>query len=413
MSTVALLCRFIKSGNTFPKAGGLLLLAMMLAFTGCERQAALDGKGSQPALLPRPVNVARAELQHLARNILVVGSLAAVDQATLSVKVAGRVETIAVDLGSVVRQGDLIARLEPLDYELHLKQAEALLAQTRARLGLPLEGNDEKVDPAETSTVKQALAVLNESVKNRERLLALSKQGIVSEADVEAENARSEVALNGYHTALEEIRNRQAQLTQRHAEVNIARQQLADTKIVAPFDGVIQDRRAQLGEYLAVGAPVAMLVRIDPLRLRVEVPEKEAPRIRAGQKVRLTLEGDTNVYTGEIKRLSPVINEQNRMLTVEADVRNDGSLRPGSFARAEILTSDQAKAVVVPFKAILTFAGLEKVFIAQAGKAAERRVITGDRGPDWVEIVSGVNAGDQVILEPGSLQTGHPVTVSK
>lgn len=410
---MALLCRFIKSGNTFPKAGGLLLLAMMLAFTGCERQAALDGKGSQPALLPRPVNVARAELQHLARNILVVGSLAAVDQATLSVKVAGRVETIAVDLGSVVRQGDLIARLEPLDYELHLKQAEALLAQTRARLGLPLEGNDEKVDPAETSTVKQALAVLNESVKNRERLLALSKQGIVSEADVEAENARSEVALNGYHTALEEIRNRQAQLTQRHAEVNIARQQLADTKIVAPFDGVIQDRRAQLGEYLAVGAPVAMLVRIDPLRLRVEVPEKEAPRIRAGQKVRLTLEGDTNVYTGEIKRLSPVINEQNRMLTVEADVRNDGSLRPGSFARAEILTSDQAKAVVVPFKAILTFAGLEKVFIAQAGKAAERRVITGDRGPDWVEIVSGVNAGDQVILEPGSLQTGHPVTVSK
>lgn len=408
-----MLCRFIKSGNTFPKAGGLLLLAMMLAFTGCERQAALDGKGSQPALLPRPVNVARAELQHLARNILVVGSLAAVDQATLSVKVAGRVETIAVDLGSVVRQGDLIARLEPLDYELHLKQAEALLAQTRARLGLPLEGNDEKVDPAETSTVKQALAVLNESVKNRERLLALSKQGIVSEADVEAENARSEVALNGYHTALEEIRNRQAQLTQRHAEVNIARQQLADTKIVAPFDGVIQDRRAQLGEYLAVGAPVAMLVRIDPLRLRVEVPEKEAPRIRAGQKVRLTLEGDTNVYTGEIKRLSPVINEQNRMLTVEADVRNDGSLRPGSFARAEILTSDQAKAVVVPFKAILTFAGLEKVFIAQAGKAAERRVITGDRGPDWVEIVSGVNAGDQVILEPGSLQTGHPVTVSK
>src|SRR4029453_5095580 len=101
---------------------------------------------------------------------------------------------------------------------------------------------------------------------------------------------------------------------------------------------------------------------------------------------------------GQIMRLSPVITEQNRMLMVEADVRNNGSLRPGSFARAEIVTNDARMAITVPNNAIVTFAGIEKVIVVQNGKALEKPITTGRRTGEWTEIVSGVNLGEKVIV---------------
>src|SRR6185436_9228654 len=109
------------------------------------------------------------------------------------------------------------------------------------------------------------------------------------------------------------------------------------------------------------------IVKMDPLRLRAEVPERDAANVRSGQNVRVTVEGDSNAYVGQIMRLSPVIAAQTRMLIVEADVRNSGRLRPGAFARAEIMTDDAKMAVTVPTNAIVTFAGIEKVIIVQNG----------------------------------------------
>ncbi len=192
-----------------------------------------------------------------------------------------------------------------------------------------------------------------------------------------------------YQDAIEEIRNRQALLAQRRSELSLARQQLADTAVYAPLDGVVQEKRASVGEYLAAGAPVVNIVRMDPLRLRAEVPERDARNVRSGQNVRVTIDGDTNVYVGQIMRLSPVIAQQTRMLMVEADVRNNGKLRPGAFARAEIVTDDAKMAVTVPNKAIVTFAGIEKVILVQNGKALEKPVTTGRRNGEWTEIVAG------------------------
>lgn len=347
----------------------------------------------------------------IARTVLVTGSLVAQDEATLSMKVAGRLEAFHVDLGSVVKRGQLLAQVEPADYDLKLKQATALLAQSRARVGLPVEGAEDKVDLEASSTVRQAKALLEEARKNRDRVTKLSKDGILSESELETAEAGHQVSFNKYLDAQEEMKNRHMLLAQRRVEYDIARQQLADTKILAPFDGSVQERRANLGEYLPVGAPVLTLVRMDPLRLRVDVPERSAVNVRVGQPVRIYIDGDTTIHTGEIKRLSPAINPLTRMLLAEADVRNDGSLRPGSFIRGEIITQGDVPAIVVPPKAIFAFAGLEKIFVAENGKALERNVTTGDRGTNWVEIVSGARKGEQVILEPGGLQTGQAVTV--
>lgn len=381
-------------------------LAILVA---CSKQQ--DGTKS-PADMGKAVQVARAGVRPLERIVIATGSMAAHEQATLSVKVPGRVESVAVDLGSTVNKGDLIAQLEQIDYELRQKQAAAALSQARARLGLPLEGTDDTVVDEQASIVKQAKAVLEEARKNRERVVNLSREGISSKSELDTVEAAYGVAVNRYEAALEEARTLLAVLTQRRIEFEIAKQALRDTTVVAPFDGAIQERTASAGEYVQVGSPVAMLVQTDPLRLRVEVPERQSIFVRTGQTVRVLVEGDTNEYTGRIARLSPALDEVNRMLVVEADVPNRGSLRPGLFVRAHIVTDDRDPGLTVPPDALLTFAGLEKVFIVQDGKAAERTVRTGRAGADWVEIKSGIRAGDLVVLDPGNLRTGQPVSPS-
>ena len=372
----------------------------------CSKTGPASSKQADP---PVSVNVWKVTPQRLERSVLVAGSLMAQDQSPLSVKVPGRVRTITVDLGSVVRAGDLIAEVEPQDYELGLSQARAALAQARARVGLPLDGEDDQVDVEKTSTVKQARAVLEEKRKDRDRVLALSEQGIASESEKESAQSAFEVTVNKYEDALEEARNRLAMLAQRRAEFDIARKQLADTRIVAPFDGAVQERRANVGEYLTAGTSVVTLVRMDPLRLRVEVPEREAGRVHPGQVVRVSVEGDTNVHSGVVKRLSPAITAQSRMLVVEADVPADGSLRPGAFARAEIVTEGGTPALTIPPNSLVTFAGIEKAFVVQDGKAIERFITTGDRTTNQVEVLSGLNVGERVIIDPGGLQSGRAV----
>jgi multidrug efflux pump subunit AcrA (membrane-fusion protein) len=127
--------------------------------------------------------------------------------------------------------------------------------------------------------------------------------------------------------------------------------------------------------------------------------------------VRISVDGSRE-HTGKIARMSPTINERNRVLLVEADIANDGSLRAGAFARAVIETGQSALSATVPSNAIVTFAGLQKVLTIQNGKAVEKAVSTGRRTAEWTEVLSGVAVGDQVVLAPGNLQSGQPVVVA-
>ncbi len=387
---------------------------MALLLPGCRpggQPPPKSGVGSQ-STPTRSVRVGKVVSGYLDRAVQVTGTLAPIDLATLSTKVAGRLETLPVDLGSEVRKGSVIARLESRDHELRLLQAQALLAQARAPLGLPLDGVDDSIEFEKTSTVKQARALLDESLKARDRALKLRAQGILPDAELEAVEAGFRVAETKDQLAGEEVRQKQALLAQRRVQVEVAKQELADTQISAPFDGRVVERRAQPGEILAIGSPVISIVRMDPLRLRVDVSERDAPKIKIGQHVRITIDGDTNHFSGELKRLSPVISDQSRTLTAEADFQNtDGSLRPGAFARAEIIVAAQESVLLAPAQAIATFAGLEKVFLVKDGKALERSVITGRREGALVEILSGAKENDVVVLDPGSLRTGQLVTV--
>jgi len=392
--------------------GVSLLAALFLTSCKSDYQASQrQGQGRQAQGEARKVKTTAVVETPFGETVTANGTLAAYDQTTVSVKVPGRIRTISVDLGSVVSRGQVIAQLDAEDYRLRVQQSEAALAQARARLGLAPDGKDDRVDPEQTATVRQARAVLDEARFNRDRAARLVEQGVIAKAEFDAATATFKVAEGRYQDAYEEIRNRQGVLAQRKSELALAQQQLKDTAVVAPLDGIVQEKRTSVGEYLAAGAPVVNIVRMDPLRLRAEIPERESRAVHTGQDVRVTVEGDTNVYLGKIMRLSPVIAEQNRMLVVEADVRNDGKLRPGSFAHTEIVTNGAKMAVTVPNNAIVTFAGIEKVIVVQNGKALEKPITTGRRNTEVTEIVAGVSVGEKVIVDPGNLQSGQAVEV--
>lgn len=395
---------------------GLGIASWLSACGGGDRTASASQKEERPggveSLTAREVRVVRAEMGNLARTVVVSGTLGADEEAEVGPKIAGRLSTLAVDLGDHVRRGQALARLSPIDLELRVRQAESALQQARAQLGLPADGSVRVVDPADTALVKQAAANLTQARLTRDRMARLLEQQLVPQQDFDAAEAGLQVAEARQQEAIETARTRQALVGQRTSELEIARQALRDSTVTAPFDGMIRERLASVGDYVAVGQPVVVLVRVHPLRLRLEVPEREAAGVRGGQPVRLTVEGDPGTHEGHVARISPAIREESRTLLVEAEVPNPaGRLRPGSFAKAEIVTQAEEPAVLVPTSSIVSFAGIEKVIGVADGKAVEKRVKTGRRAGDRVEILEGAAAGDVVVVEPGNLVDGQPVTI--
>jgi HlyD family secretion protein len=388
----------------------LSLLACVLTAAACKGGEA--PRGEAPKEKPkRAVLVVRAQSLSLAESVSVTGTLAAQDRVVVSAKVAGRLAAISVDLGSKVARGQSIAQVETADYRLRVAQSEAAVASARALLGLPPDGDDAKVDVERTPSVRQAHATLEEASKNRDRSQQLLERKLIGHADydaVQANLARAESAIAG---AREEVYNRLALLRQRKAELMIAQKALLDATLVSPLDGVVQMRQASVGELLTVGTPVATLVRIDPLRLRLEIPDSAAGGVAVGQDVRV-LPGVGKSYPAKIARVAPALDEQNRTLTVEAEVPNPGDLRPGSFVTAEVDLGASSSVVAVPVRALVAFAGIEKVLTIKDGKALEVVVQTGRRSGDLVEVKSGLSLGSEVVLDPGNLQTGDPVAPS-
>ena len=374
---------------------------------GCREKAP---EAEKAAVAPREVALASVEQSSLERSIEVTGTLAAYDQVRVAVKVPGRLASVSVDLASVVKAGDVIAQIEATDYQLRVDQVAAAVAQGRVQLGLPPEGPSDEVDVEATAMVRQAAATLAEAQANLARARNLAQEGLMTGAERDSAEATFLRAESALQSARDDVRLRQASLRQRRSELKLARQQLADTTVRSPISGVIQQRLANTGEFLAAGAPVAEVVRVDLLRLKLVIPERDAANVKQDQAVKVAVDGDSHAYTGKIARLAPALDQQNRTLLVEADIENPGTLRPGVLARAQVVIGS-SPAPTVPASAIVAFAGVEKVLVVDKGKALEKRVKTGNRIGDRVEIVSGVVPGDKVVEKPGSLQQGQPVKV--
>jgi len=390
-----------------------LAVLICLVLSGCGGGKPV-GAASDPSAGPkaRSVRVAVSTRESIVRTIDTTGTLAARERVALAMRVTGRLLDVKIDLGDRVRKGDVIAQIDPTDLRIAVQQATAALQQSRTRLGLPADGTDDTVVAAQTPTVRQAAAAMSEAKLRRDRAQLLFNQKLIPQSDLETATANFQIAESRHQDALEEIRNRQAQLAQRRADLEMARQQLTYAVLTAPVDGAIVERNVSAGQFIAGGSPVASIVTIHPLRLRLAVPERAAAKVRTGQRVRIRVDQQNDTHFGVVARLSPAIEEATRTLLIEAEVPNaDGKLRPGAFVHAEILAELDQTAVFIPPSALITFAGLERVMTINNGKAVEKPVKTGVREDARIEIVEGLDAGETVIVKPGALAAGQAVTV--
>ena len=388
-----------------------LVAALALFAIACGGSKANVRQDPSVAIPPPAVEVttAPAIMRDLPRFFEATGSLVGDQQTDVAPSVAGKVTAVGVDLGSYVKRGQMIVRLDDVDSKLRVEQAEAQLEQSKAAL----RQAEEKVNlrPGQNFDVNRVPEVVNAKVafelaeKNLKRAEKLIESGDVSRSNYDEQKARRDQLKEVYEAALSVGRQNYAAVATARANVanaetqlGLARRNLSYAVVFSPIDGYVAERTADLGEYVSTTSKVATIVRINPLRIRIDVPEQAIPEVSVGQSVSVTTSAwpDKN-FSGRIARISPNVSPSSRTLTVEAEVENSsGVLKPGQFASVRILQSRAQPAVLVPLRAVRTESGISRVFVIKDGHAQQRLIQLGQTESDLIEVKGGIAADEQV-----------------
>jgi multidrug efflux pump subunit AcrA (membrane-fusion protein) len=366
------------------------VMPLLLAACGSNGRAAEGPAAEAPAIA---VTTAEATSRPIARVLRVTGSLAADEQAEVSAEIAGRVVSTPVERGSRVAQGTPLVTLSNVESRAQLAEAEANAAQIEARLGVTA---GEPFDLDRVPDVAAAKASLTLAEAEYARIETLLDQRVVSRSEFDQRRTQVEAARQQHESARNAARQQWQSLQAAHARVDLARKAMDDTIVRAPFSGLVAERSVSVGDYVNRGTVVVTLVRIHPLRLELTVPEQAIAHVRTGANVSLTVDAyPGKTFTGTVRFVSPSVQTDQRALTVEAIVPNeDGALKPGLFATAEMTQAASAPAVLVPADAVRVVSGTARVFVVKGDRVEERIVATGQTVGALVEIVNGVMTGD-------------------
>jgi membrane fusion protein, multidrug efflux system len=398
----------------------LIVFGLALFASACQKTAGQaanaggrgggrGGRGSGPAVQTVTAPVQRMSVQ---REVDLSGTLASPEQARISSEVAGIVRDVRVQLGTEVRAGDVIARLEPRELQLALERAESALRQVEAQLGI--ERGQDKAPPADDqiASMRQAAANRDDARNAFERAELLNSRGLLTKADRDTAETRLKVAEANYQATLDNIHSLKASLQDRRASYELAQKKVADAVIKAPVAGAVSERLIQPGEYIRENTPVATIVQVNPLRLKSAIQEKHASLIRPGQTVMFDVEAFLNrKFQGKIAYVSPAVDQTTRTFSVEAVVENnDRQLKPGFFAKGVVLTHVDDNVIATPDDAISTLAGVSTVFVIEGNKARAQQVTLGARKDNMVEITSGLK-GDETVATSNLSQLATGVSV--
>ena len=389
------------------------LLATACESTSGETAGPGGGRGGRggrgAAVATQTTAVQRMSVQ---REVDLSGTLMSPEQAKISSEVAGIIREVRVQLGTEVRAGDVLVRLEPSELQFALDRAESALRQVEAQLGI--DRAQDKQPPADEAiaSVRQAMANRDDARSAFERAQQLNGRGLLTRADRDTAETRLKVGEANYQAALDTVHSLKASLQDRRASYDLARKKLADAVIKAPVAGSISERLVQPGEFIRENTPVATIVQMSPLKLKTAIQEKNASLIHPGQAVEFDVEAFFNrKFKGKIAYVSPSVDQATRTFAVEALVDNsDRQLKPGFFAKGVVLTHVDAQVLAVPENAISTLAGVSTVYVIENGKARQQQIALGARQNKLVEVTSGLK-GDEQLATTNLSQLATGVTV--
>jgi RND family efflux transporter MFP subunit len=355
------------------------------------------------------VTTAPAISRELPRFFEATGSLIADEQTDVAPAVGGKVVAVNVDLGNWVDRGAVLVRLDDRDARIRLDQAtaqvaqnEAAVRQAEARIGLrPGQAFDpERV--AEVGAARVALEFAEKQLRRSERLV---ETGDVSRSAYDQQKAQRDQLAEQYEAARTLARQNYAAIATARAAVDSAKTQIAqarkaiaDAVVTAPISGYVLDRPADLGEYVTTSSKIATIVRTNPLRVRIDIPEQALTAVREGQSVSVSVSAyPDRTFSGRVHHVAPSVTPNSRTMTVEAEVENnEGLLRPGQFATVRILLPQTSPAVLVPARSVRTESGTSYIFAIKNGHAEKRIVQLGQTEGDLVEIKTGLAVDEQV-----------------
>lgn len=382
----------------------------LFVLSGCEKSNKAPklqlGMAPVSASVEKRVPVVTVGELKRPRYVQVSGSVEADEDSNVASKIAGVIQDVRVDRGSVVKKGDVLVTLDPTDAKNALAEQEAAAAELLVRLGL--NKADQQFKSEEQPEVKAAKAALDLADSEFKRSSELLGRSVVSRAEYDQNKSSFEAARNKYQLAVYQA----AQLYQSYksslAKLETARQRVKDTIILAPFDGMITEKFVASGEAVISGAKVVGLVRTTPLRVVLTLPEAHVGLVKEGQEVSFGVSAlPDKSFTAKVKYIGPALSSASRSLTVEAVTGNhDGMLRPGFFATARLLFPTQETVLSVPLQAVRRDADVSKVYVVKDGVAREQIVSVGDTLKDVVEVVSGLNKQDKVVADASDISDG-------
>jgi membrane fusion protein, multidrug efflux system len=371
-----------------------VLAAAPLAFSACSSG---DAKAKERPATPPTVAIAAtaAVEQPIARFIRATGTLMAEEQADVAAETAGRVVSSPVERGQPVTAGAELVRVSSAETDAQLKEAEANAAQIEARLGITAGTS---FDLNAVPEVQNAKASFELAQSEFNRIKSLLDQRVVSQSEFDQRRTQLEAARQVYESSKNGAAQQFQSLQAARARVALARKANADTVVRAPFTGVVAERLVTAGDYVTKGMKVAIVVRVNPLRIHLTIPEQFVSAIATGQPVSFEVDAyPGRLFEGRVKYVSPSLQADQRALTVEAIVPNPNAvLKPGLFATARIEQPTRTPGVLVPVAAVQTAAGTSRVYVVNGDHVDERIVTTGETVGDLVEISKGLKAGERV-----------------
>lgn len=396
-------------------AGGVMSAEGLLGRNEAKAElgVAKSAEDAEADLEAGPASVPAVPVEAVTENetIRLPGSLAADEEAEVGVNVAAPVKAVHVERGSIVEAGDVLVELDPTDMQNMLAEGEAAVEELRVRLGL--EKDDSVFAPENQPEVQSAKAALDLATVSRDRVAGMVREGIASKEMLDQAETEYRSAEQRYQQALFQVRQLYQSYLTAKTRLKSLNKAVSDTIIRAPFSGWIKQRQASVGERVAPGNEgiVATVVKIDPLRLVLTVPQQYAAQVSTGQKVVFRVEGfPDRVFEGEVRYVAPALDANSRSLTVEALVPNaDRTLRPGLFATAELALPTTATKLFVPATAVLRQGEVAVLYVVQDGVARQRIASLGETRGDRVEVLTGLQPGDVVVAAPDKVSDGAKV----
>ncbi len=405
----------------------LIFAAIIVAASfGCGKklqEAANNSSNSESETVS--IAVGRSEARAIPAYIQATGSLVADEISNVAPKVAGKVADVSVNVGDFVKGGQIVARLDDRDPQLRLaeanasvKQSIAAVRQAEARLGLAANGKfDSSAIPevrAANANYQVALAEFKQADANEKRYRDLVESGDVpmityeqyrttrDTAQAKVNNARELLnsAVNTAKQSNQAIRSAEAAVEAAKTQVDVAKQALADTVIMAPFSGFVSERNTAVGEYVTSASTIITLLRSNPIKIQIKISEADVPSVILGRSVSVQVDAyPDRSFSGTVVAVNPAIDQASRSAIVEASVENaDNQLRAGMFGSAKINKEGGSNGVFIPKAAMIRDESTQayRAFVIQDGVAKLRVVQPGTEEGDSVQILSGMEA-DEIV----------------